>query len=240
MGETSGFTKENLCSLAEISVLPPSSSSSTPSRRDERRERELGHRRADILAAATAVFARKGFHDAQVAEIASEAELSLKSVYALFDGKVEIYNAVVSTTAERMREVVQSKVQAIPDPAERLLSLIDLLFDCFEENRDLFQIYVRTAHGLPWRIRQGMGEQAHSILHAFTEWVVALSETAKSAGYLDGIDARAFALALVGAVTTTATDWLEKRGEQPLSRAAPALRAILAAALSGEADERDQ
>lgn len=221
-------------------VLRSAPSTFVPSKRDERPERELAHRRADILSAATAVFARKGFHDAQVAEIASEAELSLKSVYGLFEGKHEIYSAVVSTTAERMREVVESKVQAIPDPGERLLSLIDLLFDCFEENRDLFQIYVRTAHGLPWRIRQAMGERAHSILDAFTEWVVALSESAKSAGYLDGIDARAFALALVGAVTTTATDWIEKRGGQPLSRAAPPLRRILAAALTGEAKQRDE
>lgn len=220
--------------------MPSSSSTFGPSKRAERRERELAHRRADILAAATSVFARKGFHDAQVAEIASAAELSLKSVYALFDGKDEIYNAVVSTTAERMREVVQSKVKAISDPAERLLALIDLLFDCFEDNRDLFHIYVRTAHGLPWRIRQGMGEKAHSILHAFTEWVVDLSENAKRAGYLDGIDAHAFALALVGAVTTTATDWLETRGERPLTDAAPALRTILAAALTGDRQNRDR
>lgn len=211
-----------------------------PSKRDERRERELALRRADILDAATAVFARKGFHDAQVAEIAAEAELSLKSVYALFEGKDQITNAVLSRTTERMREAVQSKVHAIPDPAERLLSLIDLLFDCFEENRDLFQIYVRTAHGLPWRMREGMGERAHSILHAFTDWVATLAESAKQEGHLEGIDARAFALALVGGVTTTATDWLETQGDRPLTQAAPALRAILGAAIPARSGDSDR
>lgn len=206
------------------------------SKRDERRDRELALRRADVLDAAVAVFARKGFHEAQIAEIAAEAELSLKSLYSLFEGKDQIYEAVLRATAERMWAAVQSKVQAIPDPSERLLSLVDLLFDCFEENRDLFRIYVRTAHGLPWRIREGMGAHAHSLLHSFTDWVAELAEGAKREGRLAGIDARAFALALVGSVTTTATDWLETQGDRPLSRAAPPLRAILGAALLGPHD----
>ena len=77
-----------------------------------------------MLAAASSVFARKGFHDAQMTEIASDAELSLKSVYALFDSKDDLFRAVLATTAERMQEAVQSKAQAIPDPAERLLGVV--------------------------------------------------------------------------------------------------------------------
>lgn len=200
-------------------------------KREQRREREQAHRRVDIIAAAAAVFARKGFHDAQVSEIAAEAELSLKSVYSLFAGKDEIYNEVVSTTSERIREVVQSKVQAIADPAEQLLTLVDLLFDCFEDNRDLFRIYMRTTQGLPWRLQEGMGPAAHSILHAFTEWVVSLADRAHADGYLKDVEPRAFALALVGAVTNTTANWLDTRGEEPLTNAAPGLRSVFVAAL---------
>ena len=45
------------------------------------------------LIAAAAVFAQKGFQGAQVAEIANAAEVSLNSVYGLFKGKEELYEA---------------------------------------------------------------------------------------------------------------------------------------------------
>ena len=40
----------------------------------EQRERELADRRRDVVVAATVVFADKGFHDAQMAEIAGTAD----------------------------------------------------------------------------------------------------------------------------------------------------------------------
>ena len=198
------------------------------SKRERRREREAALRRADVLAAASAVFARKGFHDAQMSEIAAESELSLRSVYTLFESKEEIYQEVVVSTAARMREAVRGKVEAIEDPAERLLALIDLLFDTFEENRDLFGIYARGTRGLPWRLRESMGDSAHAIFHGFTVWLTELCQAAGRAGHLAGADPEAFALALTGAVTTTATHWLDVKPGEPLTGAAAGVRSVFA------------
>ena len=198
------------------------------SRRERRREREVALRRVDVLAAASAVFARKGFHEAQVSEIAAEAELSLRSLYTLFGGKHEIYEEVVRATAGRMRAAVQGKVEAIEDPAQRLLALVGLLFDTFEDNRDLFRIYARGTSGLPWRLRQAMGDSAHSIFHAFTGWLIDLCRAAHRAGYLAETDPEAFALSLTGAVTTTAAHWLDTRPDEPLTAAFESVRSVFA------------
>lgn len=202
--------------------------------RERRREREQALRRADVIAAASRIFAEKGFHDAQIGEIASAAELSLKSVYGLFSGKEEIYEAVVTSTSERMRDAVQGKVNAIPDPGERLVALVDLLFACFEENRDLLRIYARDTQGLPWKMRQAMGESSSTIFQAFRAWVISLAEDARRAGRLGDLEPVAVALALIGAVTTTATHWFETRPEEPLTSAAPEVRALFARLLEGE------
>jgi AcrR family transcriptional regulator len=202
--------------------------------RERRREREQALRRADVIAAASRIFAEKGFHDAQIGEIASAAELSLKSVYGLFSGKEEIYEAVVSSTSERMRDAVQGKVNAIPDPGERLVALIDLLFACFEENRDLLRIYARDTQGLPWKMRQAMGESSSTIFQAFRAWVISLAEDARRAGRLGDLEPVAVALALIGAVTTTATHWFETRPEEPLTSAAPEVRALFARVLKAD------
>lgn len=205
--------------------------SNTPSPRDRRREREQALRRADVLAAAAEVFAEKGFHDTQIAEIAKAAELSLASIYSLFEGKDEIYQAVVYAAADSIRKAVEDKVGSIPDPAERLIALIDSLFTCFEENQYLLQIYARGTQGLPWRTRQIMGDRPMEMFHAFTSWVASLAAEAKKSGYLRDIGAESFAISLIGAVTATAAHWIEHYPKRPLSRAAPPVKALFAQVL---------
>ena len=194
--------------------------------RERRRQLEQDHRRADIVRAASRMFGEKGYDGAQIAEIASAAEVSLASVYSLFEGKDEIYQEVIVSAASSIREVVQGKVDAVEDPAERLLCLIDSLFVCFEENQHLLQIYARGTHGLPWRMRQVMGDAPMRLFQSFTAWVASLAEEAKKAGCLPDVDPEAFAVSLIGAVTGTAAHWIEHTPERPLSRAAPAVRAI--------------
>jgi len=117
--------------------------------REKRREREAEFRRADIIAAASIVFGEKGFHGAQVAEIAAAAEISLNSVYTLFKGKEELYEAVLYAAAATIRDEMQAKAEALADPAAQLLSTIDSLFTCFDSHRHLLSIYARTPGSLP-------------------------------------------------------------------------------------------
>jgi AcrR family transcriptional regulator len=197
-----------------------------PSLRDERRADEIARRRADALAAAASVFAAKGYHDAQITEIASAAELSRASLYSMFDSKEEIYQEAISTAAIAISDAVRSEVECLDDPAEQLLCVIDSLFSCFQENRDLLRIYAIGTHGLPFKIRDAMGESPLQTSVEFTDWVVGLSIEAKRRGYLPGQDPEAVGVSLVGAVTTRAVRWIESAPDRPLSNAAPAIRAI--------------
>lgn len=196
--------------------------------KDERREREIALRREDILAAASQAFGDKGFQGAQVAEIANAAEVSLNSVYGLFKGKEELYEAVISRAAKTVGDRVRNAVCEIADPAELLLCVIDELFACFDEHRHLMRIYANTTHGLPWRVRQSMGEQSLQVLHEFTVWLIERAHVAKKAGSLDNIDAEIFALSLIGSITTIAARWIEDPGDQPLTKAAPRVRKLFA------------
>ena len=206
----------------------------TESPKAQRRQLEQDQRRADILRASSRIFSEKGYDGAQIAELASAAEVSLASVYSLFEGKQELYEAVIKDAAESIREVVFDKVDPVEDPAERLLTLVDSLFECFEQNRDLLRIYTRSTGGLPWRLRRTMGDSSVAIFQAFTDWVVGLSRDAQAAGYLRGLEPETFALTLIGSVTTTAAFAIERAPEHPLSDAAPAVRAICKRVLRGE------
>lgn len=203
------------------------------SRRQQRRAEDLARRRSDVLAAAAAVIAAKGFHDAQMTEIASAAEVSLATVYALFDGKDRIFEEVLTAAATAMREEVRAKVMPIADARERLLTLIDALFACFDANRDLLRIHATGTQAVPWRTRQVMGERIGDIYHHFIDWVAGIAREARSARVLASIEPDVFAVSLVGAVTATASRWVDVEPERDLSEAAASVRAIFACALDG-------
>jgi AcrR family transcriptional regulator len=212
--------------------MPDNAARKPRSRRDERREREIELRRSDILVAAAAVFSEKGFQGAQVAEIANAAEVSLNSVYGLFKGKEELYEAVIHAAAATVRDRVRAEVDAIEDPAAKLLAVIDALFACFDEHRHLLQIYARTTHGLPWRVRQAMGEDSLEIFQGFTVWLLGIAKAAKRAGRLGDLDPETVTLSLIGAVTTTAARWVESTRREALRDAAPRVRAVFEALLT--------
>jgi len=201
--------------------------------RAQRRRLEQEQKRADVIRAASSIFGEKGYEGAQIAEIAAAAELSLASLYALFEGKEQLYQAVIEVAAVSIREIVFDKIEPVPDPAERLLTLVDSLFDCFEQNRDLLRIYTRSTGGLPWRMRSSLGDSAVTIFQNFIDWVAELAHDAQKAGYLRGLDPEAFALTLVGSVTTTAAFAIERAPGRPLTDSASGVRAICKRILHG-------
>jgi AcrR family transcriptional regulator len=201
--------------------------------RAQRRRLEQEQRRADVIRAASSIFGEKGYEGAQIAEIAAAAELSLASLYALFEGKEQLYQAVIEVAAVSIREIVFDKIEPVPDPAERLLTLVDSLFDCFEQNRDLLRIYTRSTGGLPWRMRSSLGDSAVTIFQNFIDWVAELAQDAQKTGYLRGLDPEAFALTLIGSVTTTAAFAIERAPGRPLTDSASGVRAICKRILHG-------
>ena len=205
----------------------------TPSPRAHRRERERVLRREDILAAASQVFAEKGFHDAQVSQIATRAEVSLASVYQHFPSKESMFEAVVAGVASAIDVAIRQRVEGVADPSERLLAVGDAMFDCFDQNQDLLRIYARATQGVPWRASSELGGRTTEISHDFTAWVVSLARDAERAGALQGLDPEVFASTLIGAVMTVAMRAVEADDARALAEIAPGLRAIVTRVFKG-------
>ena len=199
-----------------------------PSPRESRRAERIRRQRDDVLAAASEVFANKGFDGAQMGEIARRAELSLATVYGMFPGKSELYSEVVADTTRSMRQRITESVEPVTDPGERLMTLIDALLDCYQDNQAMLRIYVRATQGLPYKIRESLGADAQELFQSFARWVAELAQTAKDAGHLPGLDPEIVADALVGTVTTYCAHWVERENPPPLTDAAPAIRALFA------------
>jgi TetR/AcrR family transcriptional regulator, fatty acid metabolism regulator protein len=98
--------------------------------------------RERILAAATEVFARSGFHGARVADIAEQAGIAYGLVYHYFHNKDDILGAIFS---ERWHEYVDylRDVGRMPLPfPERMRRLVHFWVEVYRRDPDLMTIMI--------------------------------------------------------------------------------------------------
>jgi TetR/AcrR family fatty acid metabolism transcriptional regulator len=106
------------------------------------RTRRRARTRERILAAATEVFARRGFHGARVADIAEAAGIAYGLVYHHFRNKEEILAAIYS---ERWAMYVRylDELGATPSPfAERLDKLVHFWVETFRNDPQLITVMI--------------------------------------------------------------------------------------------------
>jgi AcrR family transcriptional regulator len=101
----------------------------------------LEFRRNELLSAARAIFAKKGFHDATIEEIADAAEVAKGTVYLYYKSKKDLYLQALRFGIELLNNELKDKA-SIPGSFEdklRRLSACKIAF-C-DENRDFFRIF---------------------------------------------------------------------------------------------------
>jgi AcrR family transcriptional regulator len=98
-------------------------------------------RTAGILEAARKIFAKKGFNDATVDDIANAAGVAKGTVYLYYTSKREVYFAALKFGIEQMHGVLAGELKHAATPGEKLRALIGVKLAYFDENRDFFKIY---------------------------------------------------------------------------------------------------
>jgi TetR/AcrR family fatty acid metabolism transcriptional regulator len=105
-------------------------------------------KREAILKAATEVFARNGFFQSQVADVARQAGVAAGTVYLYFRSKDDL---LVSLFERTMRDAIAEGVAAlegVADPRERLTRIARLHLERLGRDRDLavvFQVELRQS-----------------------------------------------------------------------------------------------
>jgi AcrR family transcriptional regulator len=113
--------------------------------REVRRRQHQALSRGQILDAAEEVFARKGFHDATVKEIAAAAEFSVGGVYSFFEDKDDLF---VQIYLRRGAEFMQGMREVLADgeaPLAKLHRLADFQVGFFREHANFGRLYLRAS-----------------------------------------------------------------------------------------------
>jgi len=163
-----------------------------------------------IIEAAVRVFARRGYYNSRVSDIAREAGIAAGTIYLYFKTKDDI---LVTLFRDKMAEFVGALGKAIadePDAGSKVRRLVFLHFAMLEENPELAEV-------VQVELRQGQkffrGASSQEVGAYFALIGSVLEEGVAEGRFRSSLSVKVATKMLFGAMDQMATSWvLGKRG----------------------------
>jgi len=174
-------------------------------------------KRRQILDAAVRVFARRGFHNSRVGDIAEEAGVAHGLLYHYFASKDEVLQTVFR---ENWSELLQrfEQVEASEEPAdEKLRGIVKILLRTWRNDPDLVTVMVREVG----RSAQ-LATQVEAIGQGFAVIERVIREGQAEGVFRSGLDPRLASWVVYGGLEEILTGWVMGRlpdGDEEVARA---------------------
>ncbi len=180
-------------------------------------------RQQRILAAAAAVFARRGYGDAAVEEIAREAGTSRGGLYFHFPGKPALLLALLDHTAALLLRKVRAAIRAEDDPVRRAEAALMVLLRTMARHRTMARVFAVEAMGAGPEFHQ----RVLAIQDQFADLVREQLDEAIAGGVIAPINTTVVAQAWVGLLNGVLTRHVLDPDRGRLEDAYPTLRRLL-------------
>jgi TetR/AcrR family transcriptional regulator, fatty acid metabolism regulator protein len=183
-----------------------------------------------ILAAATRVFAEKGYSNASITEIAQAADISDGLIYKYFANKRDLLEHVLTSFYERIISDLEAKVAKGRDFEQRLYILVSEHLRTFIADTDLCRLFiseVRTASDY-------RGSAIQQLNRRYTSVLIKIVDDGIANGEVQGdLDPRLVRDMLFGAIEHSS--WRHINGSRPLDvpRVARSMTEVLLNGLTG-------
>jgi TetR/AcrR family fatty acid metabolism transcriptional regulator len=174
----------------------------------------VSDKREAILRAATQVFARKGFFNSKVSDIAAEAGIADGTVYLYFKSKDEILRSIFDRAMADFIGEGKRELSSIEGSVERLSRIAQMHLERLGADRDLaivFQVELRGSTKFMQEFSAAGFAEYLDIIKSTIE------EGQKSGEFRSDIKAITCAKVLYGALDEMVTNWILSPRSYPLA-----------------------
>lgn len=189
---------------------------------------EQRHRR--ILDAALNVFARKGYRDSSVDDIAGASDTSKGGVYFHFPGKQAIFFALVDRAARQLLDRVEGAISRETEPVAKAEVALHVVLSTFGRHRALARLFLIEAFSA--------GREFHARLMeihgTFVQVIQRHLDEAVAAGVIEPIDTELAGRIWFGALNEVITHWLLTDHPKPLEDSYALLRPMIFRSVGAE------
>ena len=162
-------------------------------------------KRESILRAATRVFARNGYFNSKVADIARAAGVADGTVYLYFKSKEEILHSIFDQNMAEAIAACRKLIEKLRDPREKLRHIAMLHLERLGADRDLavvFQVELRGSTKFMQEFSAAGFAEYLGLLRA------TLEEGQRAGVFRKELTAKVVAKILFGALDEMATNWI--------------------------------
>jgi len=116
-------------------------------------EELVARRKEDILAAATRIFARNGFRNTDVQEIADALEVGKGTVYRYFPSKRDLFLGAVDRGMRRFLKCIEREAEKSATKLERVARVVHAYLAFFDSNPETVELLIQERAEFPDRER---------------------------------------------------------------------------------------
>lgn len=205
-------TKNKMPNLGSFMVV------SEPRRRGRPRdEAHLARRELEILEAATAFFAERGYANADLQELADELGIGKGTIYRYFPSKEALFFATVDNGMTLLHEHISVKTGFIDDPLEKLQAAARAFLGFFDKMPALAELLIQERSEFRDRFKPTYLKHREAHIGPWNEMIHGLVERGRIRDIAVSRVTNALSNSLYGAVFThrfsTQDDTLEQRAD---------------------------
>ena len=121
-----------------------------------------------ILESACGIFARKGYHNASIRDVATATGVSPAGLYYYFRSKEELLHLILTSCLTTLMDRIREGIDGIEDPATRLRRIVRTHLEQLDRQNEEMQVLVRE-----WKALSGpYGEEIRKLMRGYVEIVI--------------------------------------------------------------------
>jgi AcrR family transcriptional regulator len=162
-------------------------------------------KRRAILDAAITVFARQGFYNARVSDVAAEAGVAYGLVYHYFDSKEQMLNELFSERWQLLLQASQEVQNSDASPRDKLAGVAGFIIESYRHEPELMKVIIVEVT----RAANSFGRtHLPEIRRAYQLVAEIVADAQRTGEFRDDVDPNFSAMVFYGAIEQLLTGWI--------------------------------
>ena len=162
--------------------LPPQ-----PTRTEERRQQ--------IMGAALACFARKGYHKTTMDDIVAESKLSKGTLYWYFKSKDDLFISIIQSYFLNMSQDIDTALEQHSSASDKLRALTNETIEFFRGTEEFFNVFIEF--WMQSALNEGLNQLFSTVLIQYRDVVAAIIAEGIKSGEFKAADPKQLALTVM-------------------------------------------
>ncbi|MDP3446081.1 MAG: TetR/AcrR family transcriptional regulator [Ignavibacteria bacterium] len=125
-----------------------------------------------ILASATKVFAKEGYDNASVDEIALQANVAKGTFYYHFKSKEDLFISLISTGTDKLSEQMSEAADKYSNPIDKVGIIVESQYKFFSENNDLCRVLLSEIWRFESKWKQKYEPKRDKYIYAMEQTII--------------------------------------------------------------------